>query len=210
MIKILHIKSSARSIEDGSFSRLYGQKLLQKLYEKYHNENIVVKDRDLMIQKPGFMNAIYCNFYISEFKNKPNLNDMNNHYRSFEFDVIKESNEIIDEFKWADEIILECPMYNFSVPGNIKVFLDLLIIINKTFTSDYKGLILNKKIYFICSRGGYGYESDKKHLNLQTPLLDVSFGFIGFEKKNMHFLFIDKTGSDKPDTSQADNFLSNL
>jgi FMN-dependent NADH-azoreductase len=208
MKKILHIKSSGRSLENGSFSRLYGHKLMQKIYKKYIDQDICLIERDLMIKKPMFMNDLYSYVYLSE-KSETDPELMKK-YKSIDFDVIKESNEIISEFQNSDEIIIESPMYNFSVSANLKAYLDLLIIKNKTFDRNHKGMINpGKKIYIIVSSGGSGYQADKSFLNFHTNLLKLLLTFIGVEKENINFLLIEKT-STNPDASNADNFLQNF
>jgi FMN-dependent NADH-azoreductase len=216
MKKILHINSSSRSIESGSFSRLYGQKLLQKFYNKFSQDEILLKNRDLMVKNPPIINDEYIkfqNFYMMDCNSEIDNQNFLSKLKPSAVEVIHESQEIIDEFQWADEIIFECPMYNFTFPGNVSAYLALLIVIKKTFIKDdegYKGLILGKKIYIISSHGGFGFQNEKSFLNFHTPLLKILFKFIGFTEENIQFLFIEKTSQAKADTSHADKFLENL
>jgi FMN-dependent NADH-azoreductase len=208
---ILHIKSSARSIETGSYSRLYGQKLIEKL-KKNCGTDLKVIERDLMIKKPLFMNQVYIDDqnYRSLKKSEMEIQELHSCCSKEELSVIEMSNEIIEEWREANEIILECPMYNFSLPGNLKAYFDLLLIINKTFTSDYKGLMLNKKIYIICARSGSGYEDEKINLNFQTAFLKVLLDFIGVKKEEMNFLFIEKTAGENIQKISSNDLLSSL
>ena len=208
---ILHIKSSARSIEAGSYSRLYGQKLIEKLQNNY-DRDLKVIERDLMIKKPLFMNQLYIEDqnYRSLKKSEIEIQDLYAKYSEEDLSVIKMSNEIIEEWKVSSEIILECPMYNFSLPGNLKAYFDLLLIMNKTFTPDYKGLMLNKKIYIICARSGSGYENEKINLNFQTEFLKVLLDFIGVKKEEMNFLFIEKTAKKNVEKFSTNDLLNSL
>jgi FMN-dependent NADH-azoreductase len=90
------------------------------------------------------------------------------------------SNELIDELLIADRYVFGVPMYNFSVPANFKAYIDQIVRVNRTFTPDWQGLVTNKKMLIITSRGGsYGSETDSASLDFQEPYLRAVFEFIG-------------------------------
>ncbi len=90
------------------------------------------------------------------------------------------SNELIGELKSADHIVLGTSMYNFSIPANLKAYIDHIVRINVTFTSSYEGLLKNKKLTVILASGGdYTPGAQAENYNVATSYLKQIFGFIG-------------------------------
>src|ERR1700722_16456963 len=75
----------------------------------------------------------------------------------------KKVEDMIAEFKSADKYVISLPMWNFGIPYKLKHYIDILVQPGYAFTvtpEGYKGLITNKKVLLIYSRGGeYGQES---------------------------------------------------
>ena len=105
-----------------------------------------------------------------------------------EIDVLKTSDKYIAELKAADVIVLGTPMYNWSIPSVLKAYLDQVIRANETVkmrpddpTNPYRGLLKDKKVYLLFSRGNAGYEKDEyyAHMNFQTEYLKTVFKIMG-------------------------------
>src|SRR6267154_1900909 len=66
----------------------------------------------------------------------------------------------LDEFLAADIVVIGAPMYNFTIPSQLKAWLDHIVIAGKTFSyseAGVKGLAGGKKVIIVSSRGGlYG------------------------------------------------------
>ncbi|MND10409.1 FMN-dependent NADH-azoreductase 1 [compost metagenome] len=64
----------------------------------------------------------------------------------------------IDELFSADIIIIGVPMYNFSIPGQLKAWLDRVLVAGRTFHYTANGpeglLPAGKKVYVASTRGG--------------------------------------------------------
>jgi FMN-dependent NADH-azoreductase len=64
----------------------------------------------------------------------------------------------IDELFAADIIVIGAPMYNFSIPSQLKAWIDRVVVAGKTFTYGANGaeslLPKNKKVLIASSRGG--------------------------------------------------------
>jgi FMN-dependent NADH-azoreductase len=64
----------------------------------------------------------------------------------------------IDELFAADIIVIGAPMYNFSIPSQLKAWIDRVVVAGKTFTYGPNGaeslLPKNKKVLIASSRGG--------------------------------------------------------
>lgn len=94
---------------------------------------------------------------------------------------------IIDEVKTADFIILAAPMYNFSVPSQVKSWMDYLARVGSTFrytATGSEGLLTNKPVFIQSSRGGVHQGSVRDTIE---PLLRSFFSFIGIS--DLRFTF---------------------
>jgi FMN-dependent NADH-azoreductase len=90
---------------------------------------------------------------------------------------------VLDEFLATDIVVLGAPMYNFTLPSQLKAWIDRIIVGGKTFrygANGPEGLAGNKRLIVAISRGGfYGAGTPMAALeHLETYLRGV-FGFIG-------------------------------
>jgi FMN-dependent NADH-azoreductase len=72
--------------------------------------------------------------------------------------VLQFSDDLIDELKRADTIVLGLPMYNFGIPSTLKAYFDHIARAGVTFKYTDKGavgLLTGKKAYVFAARGGY-------------------------------------------------------
>jgi FMN-dependent NADH-azoreductase len=93
------------------------------------------------------------------------------------------SHAVLEEFLAADIVVLGAPMYNFSIPSQLKAWIDRVVIPGKTFkygANGPEGLAGSKRVIVAVSRGGhYGADTPMAALeHLETYLRGV-FGFIG-------------------------------
>lgn len=90
---------------------------------------------------------------------------------------------LVDEFLAADTVVIGAPMYNFSVPSQLKAWIDHILVAGKTFSygeNGVVGLAGPKRIVIAVSRGGIYSEGSPAAAaeHLETYLRTV-FGFIG-------------------------------
>lgn len=94
-----------------------------------------------------------------------------------------QGNRIMDEFLAADVLVIGAPMYNFAISGQLKAWLDRILIAGKTFrhTADGpEGLAGGKRVIIASSRGGmYGEGSPAAAMDFQDPYLRAALAFIG-------------------------------
>lgn len=64
------------------------------------------------------------------------------------------SNEFVAELQQADRIVLGTPMYNFAVPAVLKAYIDHIVRVGVTVSSDNKGLLTGKSADIILASGG--------------------------------------------------------
>lgn len=92
-------------------------------------------------------------------------------------------NDVLDEVLAADVIVIGAPMYNFSVPTQLKSWLDALAVPGKTFQygpAGVEGLLGGKRVIIASSRGGfYGPGSPAETLEHHETYLRSFLGFLG-------------------------------
>jgi len=93
------------------------------------------------------------------------------------------SQAVLAEFLAADIVVIGAPMYNFTIPTQLKAWIDRIVVAGKTFRYGAEGpvgLAGNKRVIIAISRGGlYGPGAPASVLeHLETYLRGV-FGFIG-------------------------------
>jgi FMN-dependent NADH-azoreductase len=97
--------------------------------------------------------------------------------------ILAESEKVLQEFLDADVVVVGAPMYNFSVPSQLKAWIDRIAIKGKTFSySEYgpKGLAGDKTVVIASTRGGaYGPDSPAAAFDHQETYLKAVFGFLG-------------------------------
>jgi FMN-dependent NADH-azoreductase len=92
---------------------------------------------------------------------------------------------VLDEFLAADTVVIGAPMYNFTLPTQLKAWIDRIVIAGKTFrytANGPEGLAGGKRVIVALARGGiYSEGSPAAALeHLETYLRGV-FNFIGIE-----------------------------
>lgn len=89
----------------------------------------------------------------------------------------------INRFLSADAYLISTPMWNFSIPYPLKQYIDVIVQPKYLFSYTDKGvegLVKNKKMVVIASRGGdYSSESPFHSYDFQEPYLRAIFGFVG-------------------------------
>jgi FMN-dependent NADH-azoreductase len=108
--------------------------------------------------------------------------DPNQHSAELRKDLA-DSQEALEEFLAADVVVVGAPMYNFSVPSQLKAWIDRIAVKGKTFRYTEKGpegLATGKKLIVVSSRGGfYNKENGLAAIDHQEPYLRAVFGFLG-------------------------------
>jgi FMN-dependent NADH-azoreductase len=91
---------------------------------------------------------------------------------------------LIDEFLAADIVVIGAPMYNFSVPSQLKAWIDRVAVPGKTFRyteSGPQGLASGKKVFVASARGGIYSEGPAVAADFQEPFLRQVFAFFGID-----------------------------
>ncbi|KAB0287198.1 FMN-dependent NADH-azoreductase [Vibrio fortis] len=93
--------------------------------------------------------------------------------------IVDLSDTLIEEIKAADTLVIAAPMYNFTIPTQLKNWIDLIARAGVTFTyteNGVKGLIEGKKAIVVTTRGGIHKDAATDSV---TPYLRTVLGFVG-------------------------------
>lgn len=176
MKKILIINTSARTVL--SKSRLLTSKFAEQWTSHNGNENITYRDLT-----KGKIPPITESWIAAAAKPKLIRTPE-------EIAALATSDELIAELKEADIIVLGSPMYNWSIPGVLKNYIDQIVRMNETWkinredpANPYLGLLENKTLLLLLSRGGTGYEPGEinAHMNFQSTYLKTIFNVMGIK-----------------------------
>jgi FMN-dependent NADH-azoreductase len=141
---VLHIDSSART--NDSVSRDLSAKIVAKL-----GADSVIR-RDLSTPLPQVTeNWIGANFTPADQRDP------------VQKDLLALSDQIVQEIKAADTIVIGLPIYNFSVPASLKAWIDLSCRAGVTFAyteNGPKGLLEGKRAIVAIASGGTQVGSD--------------------------------------------------
>ncbi|MEG1103119.1 MAG: FMN-dependent NADH-azoreductase [Comamonas sp.] len=93
------------------------------------------------------------------------------------------SEQLVSQFLAADVIVIGAPFYNFSIPSQLKAWIDRLAQPGRTFrytASGPEGLAKGKTVIVASSRGGvYSTTEAMQALEHQESYLKVVLGFFG-------------------------------
>jgi FMN-dependent NADH-azoreductase len=92
------------------------------------------------------------------------------------------SDTLLAELEEADEYVFGVPMHNFGVPSVLKLWIDQIARVGRTFSyadGTPKGLLTGKKATFIIATGGiYDAQTQMASFNFVEPYLRSVFGFL--------------------------------
>ncbi|AEF45466.1 FMN-dependent NADH-azoreductase [Serratia sp. AS12] len=167
-MKILHIDSSI--LNEQSVSRQLTASIIRQLSERHSDVDII--QRDLVEESIGHLST-------AEFLAFQGVEPQS--------DAAKEDTarnaSVLNEFLTADVIIIGAPMYNLSLPSQLKAWLDRLSVAGKTFRyteSGAEGLAGGKRVIVASTRGGlYGEGTPAAFLEHQETYLQGFFNFLG-------------------------------
>lgn len=168
MKNVLHIITSPR--KELSASRKLGNAVIEKIQEKY--SDVVIKERDLTKSPTPLLEEKHINTFFTPAENHSIEQQSINKY----------SEDLISELKEADIIVIDSPMYNFSVPATLRAYFDFTSRAGYTFKYNEngpQGLLNDKKAYIAVASGSVFSEGDYQSYDFVVPYLRSVLGFIG-------------------------------
>ena len=169
-MKLLHIDSSP--LAGNSVSRQLTERTVTQWRATHPHTK--VEYLDLAKDAPSHLNVDSLGFRVG-----PTAGGLS--------DVQRRENEIseklVTQFLAADVIVVGAPMYNFSVPTQLKAWIDRIAQAGRTFTytaTGPKGLAGGKTVIIASTRGGvYSTNPAMAGLDHQESYLKTVFGFLG-------------------------------
>lgn len=170
-MKILKINSSVQS-EDKSVTR----QLVEKLISSISSTDDQIINRDLTKGVSLITGELIGAFYTPPQDRTDAQNEL-----------LQESDRLINEVRESDVIVMGIPIYNFSVPGSVKAFIDLISRSGVTFSNDDRGVVTglleNKKVYIVVASGGTPFKSE---IDFVSDYMKHMFSFWGIT--DVHFI----------------------
>lgn len=167
MTNILHISVSPHLRE--SLSRRIGGELLELLRSEHPDAEIVV--RDLAAQPlPHVDGDLATAILTAPDQRTATLTT-----------AYKRSGALVDELIAADIVVLDLPMYNWSIPSALKAWIDHIVRPGRTFVPgpNQAPLLADRPVYIVMSAGGAYERAGRGHRDFLTPYLKHVLGWIG-------------------------------
>ncbi len=169
-MKLLHIDSSP--LGGNSVSRELTRRIVAQWRAK--NPGTVVEHLDLAVDAPSHLSVDSLGFRAG-----PNATGLS--------DVQRKENEVserlVTQFLAADVVVVGAPMYNFSIPTQLKAWIDRVAQAGRTFAYTEKGpqgLAGGKTVIVASTRGGvYSTNPALVGLDHQESYLKTVFAFFG-------------------------------
>lgn len=169
-MKLLHIDSSI--LADNSVSRQLTRRVVDQWRAAHPNTE--VEYLDLATQAPTHLSADSLGFRLGA--QGEGLSDVQRQENAV-------SEALVSQFLAADVVVLGAPLYNFSIPSQLKAWIDRIAQPGRTFKYTEKGpqgLATGKTVIVVSTRGGVYSTSDAgRAAEHQESFLQVVFGFLG-------------------------------
>lgn len=184
--RVLEISASGRV--NGSASRALTKDLIAALGDRYGNVETV--RRDLASGMPFVDEGwIEANFTPEDTRT------------ALQREALAYSDELVNELKNADVVVIGVPVYNFSIPAALKAWIDMISRARLTFRyteNGPRGLLEGKKAYLVVATGGVPVGSP---MDFATPYLQHALAFVGIT--DVQIIAADKLNSQREETMDA-------
>jgi FMN-dependent NADH-azoreductase len=169
MTTLLQIDSSPMG--ERSISRKLTEKFADSWHKSHPGGKVIVRDLcalDLPVVNGSWIGAVYT---PAEARTPEQTK------------ALALSDSLVADLQEADEYVLGVPMHNFSVPSSLKLWIDQIARVGKTFAyseTGPKGLLTDKKVTLLLASGGvYETGSPMASFDFVAPYLRAVFGFLG-------------------------------
>ena len=169
-MKLLHIDSSA--LGGASVSRELTRRIVAEW--RASHAGVELDYLDLATDAPTHLNADSLGFRLGA--GAEGLTDVQRRENEI-------SERLVSQFLAADVVVIGAPLYNFSIPTQLKAWIDRVAQAGRTFKYTEKGpvgLAGGKTVIVASSRGGkYFGNPAMEAMEHQESLLKTVFGFFG-------------------------------
>jgi FMN-dependent NADH-azoreductase len=168
MKHILHLKSSIQG--ELSYSIKLGEAIVDAIKDKYPDST--VEELDLVgIDIPHLKPEVLRTFFMPTDQ----LNEE-------EKGLIFLSDHLVKQLFAADIIVIGAPLINFTIPSNLKAWIDHVTRAGITFGYNEQGIfgkVTGKKVYVAMSSGGIYSTGPGKEHDFVAPYLKAFLGCLG-------------------------------
>jgi len=101
------------------------------------------------------------------------------------------SEKLIAELEQTDLLVINTPMHNFTVPATLKLWIDHVLRIHRTFAATPEGkvgLLKDRPTIVIVGSGGFHAGESAKQPDFLTPYLRYALGSVGIH--NVSFVLL--------------------
>jgi FMN-dependent NADH-azoreductase len=168
-MKLLHIDSSP--LGTASVSRELSRKAVAQWTDSH--PATTVEYLDLAVDAPSHLNRDSLGFRQGPEAPQPTPAQR----RENEI-----SEKLVSQFLAADVVVIGAPMYNFSIPSQLKAWIDRIAQAGRTFrytASGPEGLATGKTVIVVSTRGGMYAGLPGEVMDHQESYLKTVLGFLG-------------------------------
>ncbi|MFT4432930.1 FMN-dependent NADH-azoreductase [Caballeronia sp. 15715] len=166
---------SASPNQQASHAYRFADALLKKLSERH--PGMSVNKRDLAANPLPPLSAAYGSALT---KRTP-----------FDDPAFRQSEELIDELERSRHLLIATPMHNFTVPATLKLWIDYVLRIGRSFSAGPEGkvgLLADRPTYIIVSSGGIHQGPQARQPDFLSDYLRHALKTIGIT--NSHFIYL--------------------
>ncbi len=169
-MKLLHIDSSI--LGSHSVSRMLSAETVARL--RAEGDDVTVTYRDLAADPIMHLSGAYLGAQQS----------VDAQHDEAMRDDLATGAAVLEEFLAADTIVIGVAFYNFTVPSQLKAWIDRILVAHRTFryTTEGKveGLASGKRVILTVARGGfYGVDAPSASSEHGESYMRAALGFIG-------------------------------
>lgn len=123
--------------------------------------------------------------------------------------TLSRSNELIDQLQACDVLLIATPMHNYSVPAPLKMWIDHVVRVGKTFVGTAKGKVgklTDRPVYVAIASGGYISGPQARQPDFLRPYLSAVLATIGLTQ--VHYFTVEGTakGGESLSTGRATGY----
>lgn len=172
-MKILHLDSSI--LGNNSVSKELGNAMRDALQQTFGATSVTYHDlvRD---EIPHLSDEILTASFIPE----SDWSELQRKERA-------RSEQLIGELLESEILLIAAPMYNFSIPSQLKAWIDRVAVAGRTFKYTENGpvgLAGGKKVFVLSARGGVYSNEQGQTMDFQEDYLRTVLGFLGISDVN--------------------------
>jgi len=105
--------------------------------------------------------------------------------------AFRQSEQLIDELERSRHLLIATPMHNFTVPATLKLWIDHVLRIGRSFSEGPEGkvgLLADRPTYIIVSSGGFHHGPQARQPDCLSDYLRLVLRTIGIT--NSHFIYL--------------------